>query len=445
MSKPKIGENGLRIVSLTAENIKKLVAVHIEPNGNIVTIAGPNAAGKSSIIDAIFWAMGGTAGIQSQPIRKGQNKAVIKLDLGEIIVERRFNEKGSTLVVESAEGARFPSPQRMLDELIGALSFDPHAFMRMDDKARAEKLREVAQIEIDVDEIDRLIAADFGRRTDVNREAREKRAQAGAIMVAKDLPAEPLDEKAILDRITQAGEANTVLATRKAGRETAQRDANDKKAEAVRVRGRAAELRAEADALDKSASALLDEAATLEQKLATAGPLPDPVDVVTIRVELEHAQQVNAKLAARERRRAIEQEADALEKRAADLTAAIDARKKVKADAIGAAKMPVAGLGFENGVVTFNGIPFDQASAAEQLTVSFGIAKAANPKLRVISIKDASLLDENSLARIAELAAEGDYQVWLERVSTDGKVGIYIEDGMVKAVDGAPVAHEAAA
>lgn len=439
--KKSIGENGLRIVSLTAENIKKLVAVEINPTGGIVTISGPNGAGKSSIIDAIEWAIGGTSGIQSQPIRKGQTKARIKLDLGEIIVERRFNDKGSTLVVESAAGARFPSPQKMLDDFIGALSFDPHHFMRMDIKQQANELRRVSQLEVDIDALDGQNKSDFDKRTDINRDAKAKRATAEAIVVATGLPDQPLDESALVDEIQQAGEHNALIERWKSVRESTQHDANDKKAQAVRLRDRAAALRSEADELDKSASSVLAEAAELEKKIDEAAPLPEPIDVAAVRVKLEHAQQVNAKIAARERRRTVESEAEALEQRADALTAQIDARKKARADAIAAAKMPVPGLGFADGIVTFNGIPFDQASAAEQLKVSFAIAKAANPKLRVISIKDASLLDDNSLAQIADMAKDGNYQVWLERVSTDRKVGVYIEDGAVVAVDGKPVAE----
>lgn len=101
-------------------------------------------------------------------------------------------------------------------------------------------------------------------------------------------------------------------------------------------------------------------------------------------------------------------------------------------DAIARAKLPVVGIGFGDGVVTYNGIPFDQSSSAEQLRVSMSIAMAANPKLRVIRIIDGSLLDDDSLSAIAEMAQEGDYQVWIERVDTSGKIGIVIEDGMIK-------------
>jgi len=85
--------------------------------------------------------------------------------------------------------------------------------------------------------------------------------------------------------------------------------------------------------------------------------------------------------------------------------------------------------------VTYGGIPFDQASSSEQLRVSMSIAMAANPKLRVIRIQDGSLLDDNSMAAIAETAKANDYQIWIERVDDSGKVGIVIEDGRVAAVN----------
>lgn len=445
MAKKEIGANGLRIVSLQAENIKKLTAVEINPAGEIVTISGANGAGKSSVLDAIWWAVAGTAHIQAQPIRKGQTKARIRLNLGEITVERRFNDKGSLLVVESADGARFPSPQKLMDELIGELAFDPLAFTRMDPKRQAEELRRVAQIDVDIDVLEGQAARDFDKRTEVNRDAKARRAQAEAIVVPAGLPDAPVDESALLDEIQKAGERNTEIETRKARRQQAERDAVDLTNEHVRLRDRAVELRREVERLEAESAAALEKAVSIQEKLNTAEPLPDPVDVTGIRAKLDEAKRVNRDVALRDRRAVIVADAEALEQQVAALTVSIEAKRKAKADAIAAAKMPVDGLSFDGGVVTYNGIPFDQASAAEQLKVSFAIAKAANPKLRVILIKDGSLLDDNSLAQIAEMAKDGEYQVWVERVSTSGKLGVYIEDGAVRAVDGQPVTSEEAA
>ena len=119
----------MKILKLTAENVKKLRAVEITPTGELVEITGKNGAGKTSVLDAIWWALAGTKHIQAVPIRTGATKARIRLDLGELIVERRFTPVGSTLTVEKADGARYTSPQGILDALLGALTFDPLAFV----------------------------------------------------------------------------------------------------------------------------------------------------------------------------------------------------------------------------------------------------------------------------------------------------------------------------
>ena len=73
----------MKIVKLAAENIKKLVAVEITPTGDVIRVTGKNGAGKTSVLDAIWWALGGEREIQSQPVRQGEKTAKVVLDLGE--------------------------------------------------------------------------------------------------------------------------------------------------------------------------------------------------------------------------------------------------------------------------------------------------------------------------------------------------------------------------
>ena len=80
----------MKIISLTAENIKKLVVVEITPQGNLVEITGKNGAGKTSVLDAIWWALAGASHIQTKPNRTGATNAPRKLYLGEVGVPRTF-------------------------------------------------------------------------------------------------------------------------------------------------------------------------------------------------------------------------------------------------------------------------------------------------------------------------------------------------------------------
>jgi hypothetical protein len=82
--------------------------------------------------------------------------------------------------------------------------------------------------------------------------------------------------------------------------------------------------------------------------------------------------------------------------------------------------------------VDFNGLPLEQASSADQLRISVSIGLALNPKLKVILIRDGSLLDDDALKSVADMAAQADAQVWMERVGKTGDVSVVIEDGMVE-------------
>src|SRR3990167_3428115 len=432
----------MKILKLTAENVKKLRAVEITPTGELVEITGKNGAGKTSVLDAIWWALAGTKHIQAVPIRTGVTKARTRVDLGELIVELPCTPVGSTLTVEKADGARYTSPQGILDALLGALTFDPLAFVSQEPREQFETLRRLVTLEVDVDQLDALNRGDFDRRADLNREIKTLRAQADGIVVPPGVPQEPIDTAALMDRIADAAKVNADIETRRGRREQADQERHDLGRRAAAHRARAVSLRAEADAVDAQAADLERLAADLTRKLATAEPLPAPVDVDGIRAELTIAQATNRHVEARTRREQLLADVARRETQAGELTETMAARSRAKADAIATAAMPVPGLGFGDGSVTFDGVPFDQAETSAQIRVGVAIAMAANPKLRVIRIKEGSFLDQDNLALIAEMARAHDYQVWLETCHPSGGAAVGIEDGPVVAVNGEPVATD---
>jgi len=159
----------MKILRLTAENILKLKAVEITPDGNTVIISGKNAAGKSSVLNAIWLALGGGEASRAieHPLRLGEAEGEVELDLGDIIVRREYSGDRSRLIVENKAGARFGSPQGMLDELIGRLAFDPVAFSQLDGKKQVEALRQVTGL--DFTGLDRERLEVYNDRNMVNR------------------------------------------------------------------------------------------------------------------------------------------------------------------------------------------------------------------------------------------------------------------------------------
>lgn len=425
----------MKIIELHAENVKRLRAVTISPEGNIVEISGRNGQGKSSVLDAIWWALSGTTNIQAKPIRKGQEEARISVDLGELKVIRTFRarEDGThttNLIVENGEGARYQSPQRMLDGLLGALTFDPLAFTRMDGKAQLETLKRFVP-GVDFAAIEKASKADFDRRTEVNRTIRTLRSQAVSIEVPAGTPAERIDDAALVAKIQEAGEFNTNLERRRGRREQAEHEIETQEASITTLRARATQLRRDADDADAEADNINARMVATRRQLAEAEALPEPIDTLELRERIADAGRINAAVAQREQRERIEAQVKAAEAEAAALTKAIEDRTAEKRAAIAKADLPVPGIGFGDDEILLNEVPFDQASSAEQLRTSVAIAIAANPKLRVIRIQDGSLLDEEAMRILAEMAATSDYQVWIERVGAGSAVGIVIEDGAI--------------
>lgn len=445
----------LRIVSLTAENMKRLVAVHIEPNGNLVQVTGKNGHGKTSVLDSIWWTLAGKGPIQDHPVRKGQTKGFSELDLGEFIVRRDYEVDPvdgtwtTALTVTAPDGALYSSPQRMLDGFLGSLSFDPLAFMEKDARSQVVELLRVANVDLDVDEIDRLNKGDYERRTQVNRTVRhltEKVATFAADL--RGLGAQdrsdvlgPVDASALLAEMEQASSTNSAIERERVRREGGRLQAANAQTRVERLREEAEGLRRRAAEVDADADRTLADADRLTKELDALPRLDQPVDVAQVRAKVEAANVENAKR--QKIRDAIARhdesvaELKTVEAESEALTAAMDARTKSKSDALAAAKMPVDGLSLGEGVVTYNGIPLDQASSAEQLRVSLAIGMSGNATLRVILIKQGSLLDEDSIALVAKMAEENEYQVWMERVDSTGTVGIVMENGQARVAGGA--------
>jgi energy-coupling factor transporter ATP-binding protein EcfA2 len=436
----------MKIVQFESDNFKRLRAVQISPDGNVVTIGGKNGSGKSSILDAIYVALVGRSAAPPRPIRAGEETCRIKLHLGDIVVSRKFTAKeGGTytdsLKVESADGAQvFKNPQRVLDELLGEIGFDPFAFVQMKPKDQTATLLGMVPLPVDLDELARMDAADMLARRDVNRDGEQRAARLAAIPAAPEgLPEEPVDRDAILAELAGAADKNTAIGAERARRDRERDAANEAIRASITKAERGRELIRQGEQLVAEATDDRNRANGVGADLDALPELEAPVDTAALQQRLAQAEATNAAIAREQQRKALAAEVEELRAKSKGYTDAMAARDAERKGALAKAKMPIEGLAFgldEAGkaMVMFNGQPFEQASTAEQIRASTAIAMAANPQLRVLRIKDGSLLDSDSMAMVASMAEAEDFQLWVEVVAGDG-VGIIMEDGAVK---GAP-------
>jgi len=260
-----------------------------------------------------------------------------------------------------------------------------------------------------------------------------------ALKIPGDPRQEPVDEAALVAKLEEAGKVNADIEKRRANRDRVEGEAKRLEEESVTCLKRVAELQHEIDALGKRSEEARKAAAARREALANAGDLPTPVETVGIREEIAKARENNRALVERANaiaaRAALTEEATLLEEESDALTAAINKRNVEKVAAVAAAELPVEGLGFGDDEVLLNDLPFDQASDAEKLRTSVAIAAAMAPKLKVIRIRDGSLLDSSGVKALAEFAEKHGLQIWREVVSDGGATGIVIEDGALASTE----------
>lgn len=417
----------MKITQLNVDNVKRLLAVQITPgpDGSMIVIGGENAQGKTSLLDSIAMAIGGGDEIPDQPIRQGASKAQIVLKTEEFTVTRTFSRSGSSLTIQNADGAKIASPQALLDALTNRVSFDPLAFTRMDAKKQADNLRKL--VGVDFSKLDAEYAGKYQERTGVNRDVKNQQVRVDGMQRHPDAPKEPVKSEDVLNRLEKAQNEN---------------QSNEEKRRAVQTSIAALQglemARANAQEAFEEAKRKLQAAeeawtAAVERRDKTAAEAEALVDVETdpIMAELRELEAINKKVTENAEWQKENEKLVTLTKKANDLTARLVAIDEEKETALAKANFPVPGLAFSTDGITFQGVPFDQASAAEQLRVSVAMGFALQPKLKIALIRDGSLLDDKSLALVAEIAESNQGQVWIERVGKGQECSVIIEAGQV--------------
>lgn len=440
----------MKIVNLVAENFKKLKAVEIIPQGNIIEITGKCEQGKTTVLDAIQAALCGQK--WDEPVRQGEEKGKVVVNLGDKIVTRTFTKAGGgTLKVESKDGAKYPSPQALLDKLVGKIAFDPLAFSReKDPKKQVDMLLKVVDIKVDAEHLktisgvvvpvspnplDMLNTAwktVYENRTISNRQLdTATKARDSLPDVAK------VEAVSVVELVAEKEKLQAVNETNKLDRDILQ--------QAI---GKVEGLKSEKQLLMKKVERLERELGDAKGELVAKGNeiFTAEIDRTRLQVAVDALQdkdltEINTKIANADKnnkqaqqyidRQAKQADVAKYQTESDDYTAKLEAIKKYKTEIISKTKFPVPGLDFSGGGVVFEKKPFSQASGAQKMRVGIGIGMAGNPELRVIMLDGYESLDSDQRKIVKEMAAEHDFQVWTTSVSSEG-VGIYIEDGEIK-------------
>lgn len=403
--------------TFTVENYKGIVGeVSLSPNDSqLVVIAGANGAGKSSFLDAIKELIKYKGSkLTPQPIREGETEAraeFIDTELG-IRLERvwKLSKDGitkSTFNAYALDGARYGSAVDLVAELTGGEIIDPVEFVLLDEKKQRDVLLSKVGLPFDLEELTRQRTGTFEQRTNVNRQLRDLEGDLnGRVKPDTATPAEEVNAADIIAEFEKAREHNNQIAVQQNEIDSADRTIADLQAR----------LQAEYERREKH--------------IAAREGLGGLLETDSISARLAAVQDTNAAIREGQEYRRVSAAVDAKRAESEVLTAKLDAIDKQKIDGLAKAVFPADGLSVSDEGVTVNDVPFVQLNDAQKIAVGFDIATSGDPKLKLIFIKSGDMLDDSTLALIAERGQKRGYTIVTERGrDNSSEIGFTFNEG----------------
>lgn len=409
----------VKINTLELENVKRIRTLQLSPAANGLTIiGGNNNQGKTSVLDAICWLLGGNKYQPSNAQREGAlTEPMLRCTLSNgLIVERKG--KNAALKVIDPQGNR--AGQKLLDSFLSELALDLPKFMQASDRDKADTLLRIIGVGDQLAQMEQEEKRLYDQRTAIGQIQSQKDKFAAELPHWEGLPDEPVSaaelisqQQAILARNGQRQQWVHEM-------QSINISIQNITAEIQRTERHLADLRAQLDEFQEKASSAqkspeelqLESTAELEQNIAD-------ID------------RVNAKIRDNQRKAAAEQEAADYGRQYADLTAQIE---KIRADRralLNNANLPLNGLSVESGKLLYNGKAWDCMSGSEQLRVGTAIVRCLNPECGFVLLDKLEQMDMRTLSEFGTWLEANGLQAIATRVSTGDECSIIIEDGWV--------------
>lgn len=410
----------VKITALEAENVKRIKAVALTPSPTGLTlVGGNNNQGKTSVLDALAWALGGERFRPTAAQRDGAvAPAHLKVTLSNgVVVERKG--KNASLTVTDPTGRR--SGQQLLNAFVEPLALDLPRFMDASDKEKADILLRIIGVGSELQVKDLEIKSLYDKRTFTGQLAQQKKHFAEELISYPEAPDEPVSAS---DLIRQ------------------QQDILARNGENQRKRTQLAQL---SDLLERQKKVVADlefQLNTEKQRLAsmqadvktaqTAAEDLQDESTAELEASIRDIEETNRKVRANLEKSRAEDEAAQYASEYDRLTESIQQKRADRMALLNGADLPLPGLSVEDGVLTYKGKHWRDMSGSDQLRVAAAIVRRLNPDCGFVLLDKLEQMDMTTLQEFsAWLEAEG-LQAIATRVSTGSECQIIIEDGMVK-------------
>lgn len=410
----------IKINQLEIENVKRIKAVKIEPKETGLTIiGGNNNQGKTSVLDAIAWALGGEKYKPSQAVREG---SVVPPNLhlvmsNGLVVERKG--KNSTLKVTDPNGKK--AGQQLLNEFIEQLALDLPKFMNASGKEKADVLLQIIGVGPQLIELDQKEKELYQERLYVGRTADQKAKFAKEMTYYDDVPKELISPSELIRQ---------------------QQEILARNGENERKRTAAVALNAERNRLAEKVNALKEELERYQAQLIkvdhdmniaykTAEELHDE-STAELEASIANIDEINRKIRANLDKEKAEDDAREYLANYEKLTGQIENIRQKRTALLDAAELPLAGLSVKDGELIYNGQKWDNMSGSDQLKVSTAIVRKLNPNCGFVLLDKLEQMDMQTLEAFGQWLEGEGLQAIATRVSTGDECSIIIEDGYIK-------------
>ena len=417
----------VKITALEAENVKRIKAVALTPAPTGLTlVGGNNNQGKTSVLDALAWALGGERFRPTAAQRDGAiAPAHLKVTLSNgVVVERKG--KNASLTVTDPTGRR--SGQQLLNAFVEPLALDLPRFMEASDKEKADILLRIIGVGTELHIKDMEIKSLYDKRTFTGQLAAQKKHFAEEMISYPEAPDEPVSASELIrqqqDILARNGENQRLRAQYAELEQQVQQCVDELK----RTRERIATLQQLADELDAKHTKLFNQRETARK---TVSQLQDE-STAELEASIRDVEETNRKVRANLEKARAEDEAAQYASDYDKLTGQIEDKRAERMALLNGADLPLPGLSVEDSVLTYKGKRWRDMSGSDQLRVAAAIVRRLNPDCGFVLLDKLEQMDMTTLTEFGRWLEAEHLQAIATRVSTGSECQIIIEDGMVK-------------
>ena len=457
-----------------------------ELDGRSVELTGSNGVGKTSVIDALRYALTNKSD-RNIIVRQGEKEGeiLIETDTG-LSIDRKKRTEQSDYKSVKENGREIMAPENFLKQLFTPLQLDPVAFTLMDEKSKNRAILDLIEFDWDLNFINEKfgevpswvnyeqnileVLSDmqsengewFKERQNVNRDIRNK--QAFIEDIAKDIPEnyqaekwESYDLGAAYKKLEQMKEINSRIERAKLFRSSYDNKLRKLEADkmievtsaekAIAAEREAlladnermkAQIKANEDKLTGLSGTLEDKKALAETRFESAKTKLDadmsvadeymdkqPVDCSELQEEVSVAEDMRRHLNEYKRMKDMQNELEELKKSSDEYTRKIELARTLPGIILETAKIPIEGFTVENGIPLIHGLPVANLSEGEQLSLCVDVAISKPNGLQIILIDGTEKLSSENREKLYSKCHEKGIQFIATRTTDSAEMEVH--------------------